>query len=79
MYGAARRSTPAASASSASSARSGFRPNAVYAFGDASSPSGLPLLEGKRLVDGAPAVYICERFACRAPLTDPAEVEAALR
>jgi uncharacterized protein YyaL (SSP411 family) len=60
-------------------ARNGFRPNAVYAFGDGSSPSDLPLLEGKGLVNGAPAVYICERCACRAPLTDPAEVEAALR
>jgi uncharacterized protein YyaL (SSP411 family) len=60
-------------------ARAGFRPNAVYAFADGRSPSQLPLLEGKGLVDGAPAVYICERFTCRAPLTDPAEVEAALR
>ncbi len=60
-------------------ARDGFHPNAVYAFGDGSSATGLPLLEGKRLVDGRPAVYICERFACRAPLTDPRLVEDALR
>jgi uncharacterized protein len=45
----------------------GFDPNAVVAFGPA---SGVPLLEGKTLVDGLPAVYVCERFACRAPVTD---------
>jgi uncharacterized protein YyaL (SSP411 family) len=51
-----------------------FDPNAVVAFGPA---EGVPLLEGKGLVDGKPAVYICERFACQAPVTDPAELEPA--
>ena len=48
-----------------------FDPNAVVAFGPAED---VPLLEGKSLVDGRPAVYVCERFACRAPATDPAEL-----
>jgi uncharacterized protein YyaL (SSP411 family) len=44
----------------------GFDPNAVIAFG----PSGdVPLLSGKEYVDGRPAVYVCENFACRAPVT----------
>jgi uncharacterized protein YyaL (SSP411 family) len=47
----------------------GFDPNAVVAFGPAGD---VPLLAGKELVDGAAAVYVCERFACRAPVTDPA-------
>ena len=47
----------------------GFDPNAVVAFGPA---DGVPLLAGKGLVDGKPAVYVCERFACRAPVTDAA-------
>jgi uncharacterized protein YyaL (SSP411 family) len=59
-------------------ARSGFHPNAVYAFADGSSEADLPLLAGKHLVDGAPAVYICERFTCRQPLTEPAAVAEAL-
>ena len=46
-----------------------FDPNAVVAFGPA---EGVPLLEGKGLVDDRPAVYVCERFACQAPVTEPA-------
>jgi uncharacterized protein len=49
----------------------GFDPNAVVAFGPADD---VPLLAGKDLVDARPAVYVCERFACRAPVTDPAEL-----
>jgi len=50
-----------------------FDPNAVVAFGPADD---VPLLEGKGLVDGKPAVYVCERFACQKPVTDPAELGA---
>jgi hypothetical protein len=50
----------------------GFDPNAVVAFGPGED---VPLLEGKDLVDGKPAVYVCERFACQAPVTDPAELD----
>jgi len=42
-------------------------PNAVVAVGPA---EGVPLLEGKGFVDGKPAVYVCEHFACRAPVTE---------
>jgi uncharacterized protein YyaL (SSP411 family) len=55
----------------ARAALNGFDPNAVVAFGPADD---IPLLEGKALVDGRPAVYVCERFACQAPVTDPAEL-----
>jgi uncharacterized protein len=47
-----------------------FDPRSVVAFGPA---EGVPLLAGKELVDGRPAVYVCENFACQAPATDAAE------
>ena len=49
----------------------GFDPNAVVAFGPADD---VPLLEGKTLVGGQPAVYVCERFVCQAPVTDATEL-----
>jgi uncharacterized protein YyaL (SSP411 family) len=39
---------------------------------------GVPLLAHRGLVGGAPAAYVCERFACQAPLTDPEALAAAL-
>jgi uncharacterized protein YyaL (SSP411 family) len=30
------------------------------------------------LVDGAPAVYVCENFACRAPVTAPENLSKEL-
>jgi uncharacterized protein YyaL (SSP411 family) len=50
-----------------------FDPNAVVAFGPA---DGVPLLEGKDYVDGKPAVYVCERFACQRPATEAAELQS---
>jgi uncharacterized protein YyaL (SSP411 family) len=49
----------------------------VIARGDG-SPSTDPLLRGKTLVQGAPAVYICRNYACEAPITDPEQLRAAL-
>jgi uncharacterized protein YyaL (SSP411 family) len=50
-----------------------FDPNAVIAFGPA---EGVPLLEGKTLVDGKPAVFVCERFVCSRPVTEATELQA---
>jgi uncharacterized protein YyaL (SSP411 family) len=43
----------------------------VIAFGPSSA---VPLLEGRTEVDGRTAVYLCERFACRLPVTEPAQL-----
>ena len=37
-----------------------------------------PLLEQRGLIDGAPAAYVCEHYACRLPVTDAAGLAAQL-
>ena len=55
-----------------------FRPHEVLAGGQCDQRPGVPLLEGRRTVDGQAAAYVCERFACQAPITDPDVLQAAL-
>jgi uncharacterized protein len=52
-------------------------PGAVIALGDGTG-AAVPLLEGRGLVDGAPAVYVCRDFACQLPVTTPDALRAAL-
>jgi hypothetical protein len=43
-------------------------PTDVLAFGPAED---VPLLAGRGTAGEQAAVYVCERFACRAPVTEP--------
>ena len=57
--------------------RSELRPHVVLAGG----PEGTdepPLMAERHQVDGRPAAYVCEGFACRAPVTDPGELASLL-
>jgi uncharacterized protein len=49
-----------------------FAPNSVVAYGPSED---VPLLQGKHFVDGRPAVYVCENFACSAPATEASELK----
>jgi len=57
-----------------------YLPNRIIAHHDpAADPvPAHPLLEGKGLVDGKAALYVCRDFACRAPITDPADLDRAV-
>jgi uncharacterized protein YyaL (SSP411 family) len=51
-----------------------YLPNVVLAVGspgDDRAAKTVPLLAGREQVDGQPAAYVCERFACRMPVTEP--------
>ncbi len=52
-----------------------FRPHLVLAGGD---PDGVPLLADREPVDGRAAGYVCERFTCQRPVTEPDELAALL-
>ena len=55
--------------------RGAFRPHLVMAGGE---PGDVPLLHGRTPVEGRSAAYVCEHFACRAPVTAPDELAALL-
>jgi uncharacterized protein len=55
--------------------RSAYRPHIVLAGGD---EDGVPLLKDRAPVDGQTAAYVCEHFVCKAPVTTPEELAAAL-
>jgi hypothetical protein len=56
--------------------RGEFRPQIVLA-GGVEGGGDVPLLEGREPRGGATA-YVCERFACQAPVTDPVDLAALL-
>ena len=61
----------------AAAVRSAFRPHLVQAGGPEGSAEP-PLLRRRSSVGHRPTAYVCENFACQAPVTDPKELTALL-
>jgi uncharacterized protein YyaL (SSP411 family) len=57
--------------------RSAHRPHVVLAGGPEGSERP-ELLRERPAVEGKPAAYVCEHFACKAPVTDPQQLAAEL-
>ncbi|HEX5936915.1 MAG TPA: thioredoxin domain-containing protein [Actinomycetota bacterium] len=58
-----------------------FLPNTVLAVGapnDRDASREVPLLRDRPLVHGSPTAYVCRRFACKLPVTDPADLARSL-
>jgi uncharacterized protein YyaL (SSP411 family) len=58
-----------------------FLPNAVLAVaapGDRRAAEVVPLLRDRSTLDGRATAFVCERFVCRRPVTEPEELAAQL-
>lgn len=58
--------------------RSTYRPNLVVAAGPARDRDTIALLARRPQVNGLATAYVCRRFICQAPATDPAVLAAQL-
>jgi uncharacterized protein len=57
-----------------------YMPNRVVVGAATGAPagSGLPLLADRPAMGGAPTAYVCRRYVCRLPVTDPAGLATQL-
>jgi uncharacterized protein YyaL (SSP411 family) len=55
-----------------------YLPNRIEARLHTDAASSLPLLAGKTRGAGKAALYVCQNFACSAPITEPSEVAGLL-
>ena len=55
-----------------------LRPHVVVAASADPEQTTVPLLMGRRPVDGRPAAFVCRHFACASPITDPVDLARTL-
>ena len=58
-----------------SSLQKQYLPRTVVAAGNSAD---IALLQNRPMIDGKPTAYICENYACKQPITDPALLEQQL-
>jgi hypothetical protein len=58
--------------------RAGYRPDVVLAVSATPDASAVPLLHDRVARDGRATAYVCHGFACRQPVTEPADLAAQL-
>jgi uncharacterized protein YyaL (SSP411 family) len=58
--------------------RQRYLPNTIVAIGGDRDADRVPLLTGRVAVNAMPTAYVCERFSCRTPTTDPEMLAAQL-
>jgi hypothetical protein len=55
-----------------------YVPNMVTAIGADDAAPNVPLLAGRTMIGGQATAYVCERFTCRLPTSDPAVLASLL-
>ena len=58
-----------------------YRPHQIVALADPNeevAASSIPILANRPQQDGRATAYVCQRFACKTPVTDPAALEAQM-
>jgi len=58
--------------------RAAYRPFQVVAAGTESKDNAIPLLAHRSKVNGQATAYVCQRFLCQAPVTEPGELASQL-
>lgn len=56
-----------------------YFPNKVVLFVEPHSKLKSPLVEGRGTIDGKATVYVCQNYACDAPITDSAQLNDKLK
>ncbi|NLG10835.1 MAG: thioredoxin domain-containing protein, partial [Coriobacteriaceae bacterium] len=59
-------------------ARNSYRPDLIIAVSEDGTDLGIPLLQGRERVGDHATAYLCRRFSCERPITDPQELEDSL-
>ena len=56
-----------------------YLPNKIVVAGSGKEDDGIPLLQNRSQTNGQPTAYVCENFACKAPVTTPEALAQQLR